>query len=188
MQANTVPYLFTGNATSAAPAYIGTIESMRQALEPMLTWQVNNDPKAMPPKIAKRIRTLVAELDEITPDKVALNQQIKLIQEAVEAAESLPTDLQALKEAHSKVIKISEDSVAILGKIIPKEKEVNDSVGTIKSKEIEASKLVALCEEAYRITTTTGLAAAFDARAKNLYNSMLVWVFGLIVALLIRHS
>lgn len=183
VQANTVPYLFNGHAVNAAPAYIGTLESMRNALEPMLSWQVSSDPKAMPPKIAKRIRALVAELDEIAPDKEALSQQIKLIQEAVEAAESLPTDLQALKEAHSKVIKISDDSVAILGKIIPKEKEANDSVGTIKSKEIEASKLVALCEEAYRITTTTGLAAAFDSRATSLSNSMHIWVLGLVAAL-----
>ncbi len=183
MQANTIPYLFNGNAVNAAPAYIGTLDSMRQSLEPMLTWQINNDPKAMPPKIAKRLRALVAELDEIAPDKDALRQQIKLIQDAVEAAESLPTDLQALRDAHGKVTKISDDSILIMGKITPKEKEATDSVNAIKLKEVEAAKLVALCEEAYQITTTKGLAAAFDIRAKNLSDSMFVWVFGLIGAL-----
>lgn len=185
VQANTVPYLFNGHAVNAAPAYLSTLDSMRQALEPLLSWQINGDTKAMPPKIAKRLRTLVAELDEITPDKEALNHQIKLIQEAVEAAESLPTDLQALKEAHNRVIKISDDSIAILGKITPKEKEATDSVATIKLKEIEAAKLVALCEEAYQITTTKGLAAAFDTRAKTLSDSMLFWVLGLVLALVV---
>src|SRR5699024_10298169 len=47
----------------------------------------------------------------------------------------------------------------------------------------QAEKLVSQCEEAYRITTTKGLAAAFDQRAIDLKNSMRCWVAGLFIAL-----
>jgi hypothetical protein len=55
----------------------------------------------------------------------------------------------------------------------------------ISFKKIEADKLVAQCEEAYKITTTKGLAAAFDQRAGKLNNSMWIWVSGLLIALII---
>lgn len=183
LQANTIPYLFNGHATSAAPAYINTLDSLRQRLDPLLSWQVISDPKAMPSKLAKRIRSLIAELDEITPNKDALAQQIKLIQDAYEAAESLPTDLQALKEAQAKVTKISDDSIVILGKITPRQQEAEDILISITAKELEASKLVAQCEEAYRITTTKGLAASFDLRALELKRSTWIWVVMLLLAL-----
>lgn len=49
--------------------------------------------------------------------------------------------------------------------------------------EVTAGKLIESCEEAYQITTTKGLAAAFDVRAKSLAWSMRGWVLGLAVAL-----
>ena len=185
LQANTVPYLFNGNAVSAAPAFIGTMTSLAQQFEPLLSWQYSGDSKAMPPKIAKRLRSLAAELDEIMPDKDLLKGQIKLIQEAYETAESLPTDLQALKDVQAKVKKIADEANAILGKIAPKEKEIDESIINIKANEVEASKLVKLCEDAYHITTTKGLAGAFEVRAKILSDSMYIWVFGLISALIL---
>lgn len=183
LQAHTVPQLFSGNAAGAAPAFIGTMTSLAQQFEPLLSWQYSGDSKAMPPKIAKRLRSLAAELDEIMPDKDILKGQIKLIQEAYEAAESLPTDLQALKDVQAKVKKIADEATIILGKISPKEKEVEDAVKSIRIKGLEASNLVDLCEEAYHITTTKGLAGAFEVRAKILEHSMYIWVLGLIGAL-----
>lgn len=183
LQANTVPYLFNGNAVAAAPAFIGTMTSLAQQFEPLLSWQYSGDSKAMPPKIAKRLRSLAAELDEIMPDKDILKGQIKLIQEAYETAESLPTDLQALKDVQAKVKKIADETSSILEKILPKEKIADDSIINIKANEAEASKLIKLCEDAYHITTTKGLAGAFEDRAKKLADSMYVWVLGLIGAL-----
>lgn len=142
-----------------------------------------DDPKAMPSKLAKRVRSLGAELDDIAPNFEILSQQIKQIQDAHETAESLPVDLQALKDVHAKVTKIADDSVVILAKITPREKEVNDILVNVRASEMEASKLVDKCEEAYKITTTKGLAAAFELRAKDLSNSMYIWVLGLIAAL-----
>lgn len=183
LQTNTLPYLFNGHAVNAVPAYLATLELLRQQFEPLLSWQIVNDPKAMPSKLAKRVRSLSADLDEITPNLEILSQQIKQIQDAHEAAESLPVDLQALKDVHIKVTKISDDAVVILGKITPRENEVNDVLVNVRASEVEASKLVEKCEEAYKITTTKGLAGAFELRAKDLSHSMYVWVIGLISAL-----
>ncbi len=47
----------------------------------------------------------------------------------------------------------------------------------------QAKQLIENCEEAYRITTTKGLAAAFDKRASDLKWSMRLWVGGLLFAL-----
>lgn len=43
--------------------------------------------------------------------------QIKLIWDATDAAESLPTDLESLKEARNKIDKISTDAAELYGKI-----------------------------------------------------------------------
>jgi hypothetical protein len=47
----------------------------------------------------------------------------------------------------------------------------------------DAEKLIAQCDEAYRTTTSKGLAAAFDERAGKLGSSVVGWVVGLIIAL-----
>lgn len=184
IQTHTVPQIYGGNCAVASMAFINTLQTITEQLEPFLNWQVSNDPKAMPSKIAKRVRSYIDELDEIAPNKEALSKQIKLIQDAVEAAESLPTDLKALKDAHTKITKISDDSIAILGRISPKEKEATDSVSSIRSKEVEAEKLIQLCEKTYQITTAKGLAGAFEMRATKLSHSMSLWVIGLICALI----
>lgn len=183
MQSQTVPYLFNGNAVQAAPAYIGTLTLIQQTLEPLVSWQVLQDTKAMPANIARRLRSLQAEIDQITPDKEKLGEQIKLIQEATTAAESLPTDLQALAEARKKVDQIASQSSELYGKIDERSSEAHRWTDYIERRKEVADKLVEQCEDAYRITTTKGLAAAFDQRAGRLAWSMWAWVAGLLVAL-----
>ncbi|WP_290434183.1 hypothetical protein, partial [Aeromonas caviae] len=46
-----------------------------------------------------------------------------------------------------------------------------------------ASSLVEQCDDALQITTTQGLAAGFDQKAKELQKSIWVWIIGLLVAL-----
>ena len=63
------------------------------------------------------------------------------------------------------------------------QKKVQASLDTMKQKEEIAEKLIAQCEAAYHITTTKGLAGAFDQRAASLGKSMQYWVGGLAAAL-----
>lgn len=183
-KAYTFPYLFNGNGVYAATAYASLIEWISAILEPIFGWQVLQDNKALPNQLAKRLRSIQAELNEIVPEKESLKSQIQLIQDATATAESLPTDLESLKEARKKVDKFSTDSAELYGKIDTYHKEADKTSKFLIDKKEEADKLVAQCEEAYRITTTKGLAAAFDQRAKKLSNTMWIWVVGLLLSLI----
>lgn len=183
LKRDTITYIFNGNAHQALPAYLTTMNWLSLSLEPLFSWKNLKDTKAMPHQMAKRLRTIKAEIEHLTPDKEELKNQIQIIKEATQAAESLPTDLQALAEARTKVQKISDDSVKTQSSIEKRENETRIYEEKIKSRAEEAERLVSLCEEAYRITTTKGLAAGFDSRASKLGRSMWVWVAGLTASL-----
>jgi len=180
-----IPYMFNGNGQQAVPAYMGTIDQLARSLDPLFSWQTIQDNKAMPAPLARRLRGIQAEIETLVPNKVRLEEQIRQIQDATDAAESLPTDMQSLKEAKHTISRLSTDSAELYGKIDEKHKDVVRLAKQISDSEQEARKLVLQCEEAYRITTTKGLAAAFDQRATRLEWSMWVWVFGLLSALAI---
>lgn len=178
-----LPYLFNGYAKEAAPNYFALIEWINRSIEPLFSWEVLQDNKALPKELARRLRAIQSELTSLIPDKEDLKSQIDLIQKATEAAETLPTDLESLKEARNKVDRFSTDAAELFGKIDNYHKQIETTLKLVSDKKNEADKLVAQCEEAYRITTTKGLAAAFDLRANKLSYSMWGWVFGLILAL-----
>jgi hypothetical protein len=184
LQTQTVPQLWGGNNAPASAAVIGTLEGLSKVLEPLLSWQVP-DSRAMPAPLARRLRSIQVELDEIAPKKEQLAVQIRAIAEATEAAETLPTDLQALKERRSEVSRLATEAAELHGKIDEKKNEATKDAEALRNLRDAASKLVSQCEEAYRITTSTGLAAAFDQRANRLAWSMWTWVFGLLGALAI---
>ncbi|MGN4978906.1 hypothetical protein [Aeromonas sp. 95A] len=183
LKTHTLPQMPSGNAAQAVPAYINTLKWISDVTEPLYAWQTEKDPKLMPPQLAKRLRALRAEIDQITADKEPLEEQIKLIQEATEAAENLPTDMKALFEAKEKVQKYSNDALVSFSKIDENKTKSKDLLNEINSGKEKTDKLVEKCEEAYKITTTKGLAAAFDKRASSLSISVWAWVAGLLVAL-----
>lgn len=181
----TIPQMFNGHGHQAVPAYIGTLDQLAQALAPLFSWQTIQDTKAMPAPLARRLRGIQAELETLVPNKTRIEEQIRQIQDATEAAESLPADIQSLKEARQTIARLSTDSAGLYGKIDQQHKDSERLSKQILDSQEEAHKLVLQCEEAYRITTTKGLAAAFDQRANRLAWSMWVWVFGLLCALAI---
>lgn len=184
LQANTVPQMFNGgNSVAAVPAYVITLASFQNMLEPLLSYTVAVDPKRMPVHVAKRIRSLQAQIDQLIPDAQKLASQITLIQDATEAAESLPTDMQALEAAQKKVEALATQSDKLYTAIEQRKTEASEKTEQINKRWEEAERLVSQCDEAYRITTTAGLAAAFDRRAKHLNWSMVAWVVGLLAAL-----
>jgi len=176
-------YLFNGYGNQAIPSYISLIQWITNTLEPLFGWQILHDNKALPNQLSRRLRSIQSELNEIVPQKEELQSQIALIKNATETAETLPADLESLKEARIKVGKISTDSAELFGKIDSYLKTVEVTSSKIQGKKDEADKLVAQCEEAYKITTSKGLAGAFDERANKLSTSMWWWVIGLVVAL-----
>jgi len=184
LQVHTVPQLNGANGVSAVPAFVSTMVGIENLLTPILGWQVLQDNKAMPAQLASRLRSIQSQINAIVPDKNVLESQIKLITNATQAAESLPTDLESLHEARMTVSKISRDSAELFGKIDTYFQNAGINTRFISEKKLEADKLVENCEEAYRMTTTKGLASAFDVRATKLSNSMWGWVFILFCSLL----
>ena len=183
LQGSTIPQMFGGNSGQATPAYLITLSVIREQLLPALGWQAMPDPKAIPANLARRARAALAELDQLTPNLENLGKQIDQIQAAHALADTLPIDLQALAEARDKLSKASLDSAILAEKV--KEAQLNSAAELTKMREsnAEAEKLVRQCEAAYQITTTKGLAGAFDERAGRLARAMWAWVIGLIVAL-----
>jgi chaperonin cofactor prefoldin len=180
----TYPQLFNSNCSNAMTAYMALIDWIIQTLNPIYSLKIMSDNKALPKQLTTRLRSIQVELDNLIPEKVNLANQIKLIQDATDAAESLPTDLESLKEARSKIDKISTDAAELYGKIDTYYKSSGTISNIMISKKKEADLLVEQCEEAYRITTTKGLAAAFDVRAERLSTTMWIWVGGLITSLI----
>lgn len=185
MQSQTVPQLWGGNSGVATAAYLATLEAIRQSLIPILGWQVLPDPKAMPGHIVRRLRAIQTEVDQLMPNKEQLNSQIQEIQHAHSVAESLPLDLQALTEARDRVVRLAGEAVTSAEKAKTNADDALNQFNFIKGKSEDAQKLVDKCEDAYRITTTKGLAAAFDQRATRLGWSMWAWVAGLVAALVV---
>lgn len=189
-----INHLFSGNAVQAIPAYMGTMTWIEMQISPLLLfreinktesliWQSMEDPKALPPHISKNLASLKKQVDEIVINKEELISTIKLIHEAKETAEHLPASLITLKEAHSTI----ENRLARSEIDSQKVSELKDNSiqheKSIGEKILEAEKLISQCEEAYQVTTTKGLAGAFEERANKLSWSMWIWVVGFLIAL-----
>ena len=164
---------------------MATLDWIKKTIDPVLGWTNFPPTNAMPINLAKKLRSFQTSLDALVPKKDALEKQIKRINDATEAAESLPADMQSLKEAQEDVSKILQDASSALGQIQAAHKHITEASANISQHEEAAKKLVAQTEDAYRIATSKGLAGAFDQRARRLGWSMWAWVAGLLSALLI---
>jgi hypothetical protein len=176
VQAGMVPQFWGGNNGAAIAAYINTLSAIRQSLMPLLGWESFPDSKLMPISLGRKLRSIQAGIDQLVPNKEALSAQIATIQSAHEAAESLPVDMQSLIDARNRVEKLAGEANASTATIEKNAKVSETRLQEIASRDSEAARLVSQCEEAYRITTTKGLAGAFDQRASRLARSMWTWV------------
>lgn len=184
LQSNTVPQMFSSNSGQAIPAYVSTLSLLRMTLLPAIGWQVIPDPKSLPSTLVRKVRAAQLELAQLTPNIEQLSKQIEEIQSAHKVADTLPIDLQTLAEARDKIEKSSTDSVLLIEKIKAAFTESYNYRDQMEDHNEQAKKLMGQCEEAYHVTTTKGLAGAFDQRAKSLTYSMWTWVVGLVIALI----
>lgn len=184
IQATAVAQMFNTNAGQAVPAYMASLAHIRNSLLPSLGWQEIPQNSYLPTTVAKRARAAKATLDQLAPDLENISSQISEIQEAHKTAENLPIDLEDLSAAKKKIEKTSSDVAITENKLNESKNLAEEHLKSIKINSAEAEKLVALCEDAYKITTTKGLAAAFDQKASKLNTSIRWWVGGLILALI----
>jgi hypothetical protein len=178
-----IPYLFVNGNSYALLAYLQTIDHIEHLLEPLFSWEAIADKNLMPKKLSNKLRGIAAEIKKITPDKEKLENQIRLIQEATETAESLPTDLASLAEAKEQMTEMAKTSEKTWAKIQQQHQEIENLMNVLKEHKEEANTVIQQSKEALQMATTKGLAGAFDQRAKELKMSMRYWVGLLILAL-----
>lgn len=180
----TLPQMLNGGHSPVAiSAYLSTLQWISAQIQPLIAWQVMQDPKSMPAMTAKRLSRLNKQIEDISIDTDELNRKIEIINNATDAAESLPADLVSLKEARKKIEELAggaqsdRDAISVI-----RETSIFSSSFIAKTLQ-EAEGLINQSEEAYRVSTTKGLAGAFEVRANQLARSMWVWVLGLATAL-----
>jgi len=196
---------FTNNATHllhVVPNILLTLNTVFSDIDfELFSFENIQDKKLMPRALSTRLRSTQKSLDEINESNITLKEKVTLINDAHEAAESLPTDLASLKDAKKKLntlIDSAESEIAQSRKELEKIKTDTTEFKNLAQKASEdarlakldaisyekaAAKLVEQCDEALQITTTEGLAAGFDQKAKDLKRSIWVWIIGLLIAL-----
>ncbi|MCG9575545.1 hypothetical protein L1D14_04760 [Vibrio tubiashii] len=154
------------------------------------TWEKVQDNRLIPKNLTRRLRGTSSRLDAMESAAGDLESKIELINQAHAAAESLPTDLEELKETQVQINKILKQAKSVLSEVQLTEITAQaslDKVTNCQSACEESTKktqeYVEKCDEALQITTTQGLAAGFDQKAEQLNKSMKLWILGLLLAL-----
>lgn len=202
---NTSQSYFTNNAQHliySVPIILLTLNTIFSDIDyELFSYENIQDKKLLPKNLTKQLRSANTQVDSINESISTLQEKITVINDAHEAAESLPTDLASLQDAKNKLDKLIKDASSEFSKTqkelqIFKEEILSLKNNSQKSSEEsilykekiqiladEASNLVNQCDDALQITTTQGLAAGFDQKAKELSNSIWIWIIGLLIAL-----
>lgn len=183
MVAHVIPQLTNGNIGQAFPAYLGTINSIRDHVLPQVGWVSVPTLTAIPVAVLTKANSASARL--ATAERIVsdIDKKIRDIDRVHSISSNFDADLTALTEARERVEKTSDFITYQAEKLKRDHESAVANVTAISQESERAKSLIALCEDAYSITTTKGLAAAFDLRAKSLAVSIRFWVSGLMVAL-----
>lgn len=173
------------NPQAGLSGFFVTVSYLTERIAFISQWQMVKGSKALPTAILRRLQEIQADIDSIVTDKDNLKDWIDQITAAKATADELPTNLQRLQEANKKMAVIIEKATENNGRINDSTEAARKQVEELTKIEQEAKTLIAQCEEAYRVTTSRGLAAAFDERATSLKNSMRLWVSLLTVTLIV---
>lgn len=188
LQQETMQKIFDGGASPfAVLSFFSTINWIQSVLCPYLGWFYMEEGK-LPFRLVERIQDVQKEIDECMVSKVDFLASIQEINEARSAADYLPTDLIIIRDGVMKINKSVSAAEDLHSKILKIEENVKKTLAEISESRATAEKLVEKCEEAYSITTTKGLAAAFEQRAGRLTISMQLWVAGLLISLIVGVS
>ena len=185
LKVNTTPQLFNGNARYAIPSYLESLRTFESILQQVISWESIDKPNTMPKHLAKRIRSIDAQINKIDPNIEELKGKIDSINDASDTAEKLPIDLQSLKEANLEIENIKTKSNLNLSKIETNKQSSETLKASINTQEVRAKKVAEYCEEVHGIATSVGLSASFSERAEKTSQSMWFWIIALFIALII---
>ena len=163
------------------------------------------DRNLLPKQILRRLELYNSGISAIAAETGNIEEKIKTINEAYDAAENLPTTVKMLRETNDEVknvynsavehcrningmLKETEENSKIVDEarqeiLALKQNASKDAKDYLQSLREEAQGYINKCEEAFRTTTSKGLAGAFQDKAEKLNRSIRWWVCGLIGAL-----
>lgn len=153
-----------------------TVESGIPIVAPDTNWEAVQNSGQIPRQFAQRIRNLEARLTSLEPRGDALEEQIKTIGDAHQAALDLPTDMQTLRETMDEVQSARDNTSAINAFAESDIVAIREVVKAIDAQKVEAEKLVQNIGGAHHAATSAGLASAFTERAQSLNRTVWVWV------------
>ncbi|MEI2790461.1 MAG: hypothetical protein V9E93_16510 [Steroidobacteraceae bacterium] len=172
-----------GNSAQAVPAYMLTLDGLRKALMSALTDDAQAEAVVKLRRVANQLRGMESRLNGLEPRTASLALMVERIEQAYNAADQLPTDLETLSEARQKVAGILEESAKDQGRVLAIREKADDLDTKLKKSADDAKAVLDRCETAYSAATSVGLAAAFSERSSSLSKSMWTWVAGLVFAL-----
>lgn len=182
LEQHTVPQLW-GNAGQAVPAYMLTLDGLRKALSHILTRDSNAEAAIKLRKLASQLRAMESRLKGLEPRTASITTMVERIEDAYNAADQLPTDLESLTEARQQITQLVQDAIKDQGHLLSIREQADDIETQLKNSATNANAVLERCETAYSAATSVGLAAAFSERSSSLTKSMWLWVAGLVVAL-----
>lgn len=204
-----IDHIAHSNTSVSQPAIYSYLLSMlfiTNGINELFSFAVLKDKDLLPKKIISRLELYNSGLASIEEKSGSIEGKIKIINEAYDAAENLPTTLKMLRDTNKEIEGLKGTSSSDYAEIEKKLKlaqdwakeieglkdaaaklsenaisEANDYLNNLK---IEAQVYIDKCEEAFRTTTSKGLAGAFQDKAEKLNVSIRYWVGGLIAALI----
>jgi len=183
LRGNTVAQFWGGNGGQAASAYMLTLDGLRKALEPALTRDGHAEAVTTLRSLTTKLRGMEAKLNGLDPRTTSLATMVERIEQAYNAADHLPTDLESLAEARQKIGDLLTEADRDRGHLSGIKDDADKLDARLKQSAEDAAGVLERCETAYSAATSVGLAAAFTERSAALSKSMWFWVAGLVVAL-----
>lgn len=157
--------------------------ALRRVLELSLNQRADLEIAHKTRALRRKLSSLEALLTGAEPRTASLTDMLQRIEQAHEAADRLPVDLETLQESKGRVSSLAAAAQADQIRLQAILKDASDADNKLKALSSEAEVTLKKCETAYAAATSVGLAAAFTERSKSLGWSTLFWVGGLIVSL-----
>lgn len=178
-------YLFSGNGHSqiVTSNLTSLIDAINCVVTPKLNWTGLQDKGLLPQKIHRRLKNFQAQIDEMEPLTGSLKEKIELINSAHSAAENLPMEMQDIIDLRKELQLAKEATLKEKLQAEQFGEQIKQIHATLKESESQAQLTIQKAEEAYRTSTSKGLAQAFTDKAKSLNTSIIFWGVGLFIAL-----
>lgn len=182
LYSQTIPNMWAG-AANAVPAFQITIDGLRKALSSVFPKDKPAEAQDKLRKLTRQLRGMEANLKGLEPRTASLVTMVDRIEQAYNAADQLPTDLESLAEARERINKLVRNATQDQSRILDIRKGVDELDKQLNRSAEEARSVLDRCETAYSAATSVGLAAAFSERSNALSKSMWFWIGGLVLAL-----